>query len=120
VTTVIGSAQRDFSFPSGPTTNATLAYVLAALLLTAGMRRALWRRVTSASAVALAFLVGLSRIYLGYHWATDVLAGWLLATAVIAASYFAGRGLGLVDYQDASVDVTHPGRDHRSQPRHLV
>lgn len=90
-----GNPATDLSFPSGHTTNGTLVYVLAVLLLTAETRHAWWRRTAVGVAMALALLIGLSRLYLGYHWATDVLAGWLLATGVITAAYVAGRRLAL-------------------------
>lgn len=120
VTTLIGGPARDFSFPSGHTTNGTLVYVLAALLLTARVRRALWRGIATGSAVVVALLIGLSRIYLGYHWATDVLAGWLLSTGVVTASYFTCRGLGVADDVDPAVGSIQTVPDHRVQPRHLV
>lgn len=123
--TLLGSPAADYSFPSGHTTDGTLLYVLAALLLTAGLRP-VWRRLAIGAAVALALLIGLSRIYLGYHWATDVLAGWLLAVGIIAASYFTTRRLAPQDGVEASVttDQTVPSHhsvlDHRIRPDHLL
>ncbi|HEX5567925.1 MAG TPA: phosphatase PAP2 family protein [Streptomyces sp.] len=50
-----------------------------------GVRRAVRRAVLWAGAVSVAG-VGFTRIYLGVHWLTDVVAGWLLGTAVVASS----------------------------------
>jgi membrane-associated phospholipid phosphatase len=78
-----------YSFPSGHTATATIGYGLAAWLVILA-----WPRLRSYAiplAVLLPLAVGLSRVYLGVHWPTDVLAGWLfgigwlaLATVVIA------------------------------------
>lgn len=64
------------SFPSGHAMGSTFVYLtLGALLaqLTPGPRLKLY--VLSVAA-ALAGLIGLSRVYLGVHWPSDVLAGW--------------------------------------------
>lgn len=118
--TLIGDRARDFSFPSGHTTNGTLVYVLAALLLTARLRRPLWRWLATGSAITLALLIGLSRVYLGYHWASDVLAGWLLAAGIIAASYFTCGKLGLADEVNAPIGSSQAVRESRPRPHHLV
>ncbi|OAA22287.1 undecaprenyl-diphosphatase [Frankia sp. EI5c] len=71
-----------FAFPSGHTTTSAL---VAAGLAAALYRRAR-RRSSRVAAVAVpgmwALAVGMSRIYLGVHWPTDVLAGWLLAASL--------------------------------------
>ncbi len=112
VASLLGHPAVDLSFPSGHTTNGSLVYVLATLLLTARLRHAGWRRTLVAAAVVLAVLIGLSRVYLGYHWATDVLAGWLLASGVVAASYFTSRRLGLQDPQYRFVASDRPAQLH--------
>jgi undecaprenyl-diphosphatase len=62
-----------FSFPSGHSANATLVYLMIALLvLTPGAQR---RRGLIAAGIA-AFLIGISRVLLGAHWPSDVIAGW--------------------------------------------
>jgi len=66
------------SFPSGHAMNSAAVY----LTLGALTMRLADRRVTKlycmAAAMLLTFLVGTSRIFLGVHYPTDVLAGWLL------------------------------------------
>jgi membrane-associated phospholipid phosphatase len=49
------------------------------------------RVLTYVIAIAFAATVSLSRVYLGHHWLTDVLAGWLLALAWLALVVVAHR-----------------------------
>ncbi len=84
----------DDSFPSGHATQAMVFYgLLAALALEwpplAGRRRL----VVGATAVLVA-LVGYTRVYLGNHWPTDVLGGWLLGWAWLGALDAVRRRLG--------------------------
>jgi undecaprenyl-diphosphatase len=71
-----------YAFPSGHTATATMAYAVLALLLSLSFPRLRW--VFFAVAVVIAIGVGFSRVYLAVHWATDVVGGWLLATAWLA------------------------------------
>jgi membrane protein DedA with SNARE-associated domain/membrane-associated phospholipid phosphatase/GT2 family glycosyltransferase len=72
-----------WSYPSGHTTQAVAAWGILALLFAAGARPRT-RVIAGTAAATLALLVGASRIYLGMHWATDVLGGAAMATAVLA------------------------------------
>jgi undecaprenyl-diphosphatase len=80
-----GSA-HGFAFPSGHATSATAAYLVLAVLMAELMPTARRRVAVLGSGIALALLVGASRIVLGVHWPTDVLAGWALGSAVAAAT----------------------------------
>jgi undecaprenyl-diphosphatase len=62
----------NLSFPSGHSANAAMVYVTLALTLAGSGRRTPWL----VAAFALAFLIGLSRMMLGVHWPSDVVAGW--------------------------------------------
>jgi undecaprenyl-diphosphatase len=77
------TSAHGFSFPSGHTQAATVTYV--SVVLVVGwqlLRPSRAARVTSVVAVTLVVgAVGLSRIYLGAHWPSDVLGGWLSGSA---------------------------------------
>jgi len=61
------------SFPSGHAASSMIFYLTLALALTAGTR---WQRLAAALAIALSFLIGISRVMLGVHWPSDVVGGW--------------------------------------------
>jgi membrane-associated phospholipid phosphatase len=83
-----------YSFPSGHAAGATVFYGVLAAYLISKVRLWRWRALIAASAVALVALVALSRLYLGVHYLSDVVAGiaegiaWLaLIFGVIHASH---------------------------------
>jgi len=82
--------ESTFSFPSGHAMGSmTLAAVLVAL---AWQTR--WRWPVTVAACAFVLLVGLSRVYLGVHYPSDILAGWCAALAWVMGLYlvlFRGR-----------------------------
>ncbi|GMV29362.1 MAG: hypothetical protein AMXMBFR59_14870 [Rhodanobacteraceae bacterium] len=64
------------SFPSGHTLMATVAWVTFAMLLAADFESRRARDYVLLVAWIVAAAVGCSRVYLGVHWPSDVLAGW--------------------------------------------
>lgn len=66
------------SFPSGHSTAAAAIYLTLGALLARFQTRRRLRAFFIGLAVVLTVLVGLSRVYLGVHWPSDVVAGWTL------------------------------------------
>ncbi len=73
----------DPSFPSGHSTF-SMAFALAVILLSQASPH---RRWVVAIALPLALLIGLSRPYLGVHYPSDVVGGWLLAVGWTVGLY---------------------------------
>ena len=87
--------QPEYSFPSGHSMNSIVFYVAVALIVWV-----LWGRraglIATVLAIVLALLIGTSRIYLGYHYFTDVLGGLLAGAAwliIVAAALDGGLWL---------------------------
>jgi len=81
VTSAIPPYETSPAFPSGHALNNTVVACLVAYLLLLHLTSLLWRIVAIALAVLWFVTIGLTRVFLGYHWLTDVIAGWLLGLA---------------------------------------
>ena len=69
------------SFPSGHTSMSAIVFLTLGALIASTRSRVPERLYVLAAAALLALLVGVSRVLLGVHWATDVLGGWAFGAA---------------------------------------
>jgi undecaprenyl-diphosphatase len=92
-----GSIVHTASFPSGHSMMAAVAYLSLGVLVARTLPQRRLKVYVLALAALVTILVGVSRVYLGVHWPTDVLAGWLAGVAwaclcMIGARWLARRG----------------------------
>jgi membrane-associated phospholipid phosphatase len=81
---------RGSSFPSGHTLGSTITYGMLALVLLS-MAHGRWRPWIIGTATTIVVAIGLTRIALGVHFLSDVLAGWFLGVAWIGVTAYAFR-----------------------------
>jgi undecaprenyl-diphosphatase len=75
-----GTAPHSYSFPSGHALCSFCFYGVLAGLLSARIKSLALRMLIWFAAAVLVIVIGLSRIYLGVHYPSDVVAGYLAAT----------------------------------------
>ena len=82
------------SFPSGHATQAVAVFSMLAAVVAAGTPR--WSRKVAvwAAAILVATIVGITRLYLGAHWLTDVLGGSALGTVWFLVVLATSQGVG--------------------------
>lgn len=83
-----GMAVFTASFPSGHATMSAIAYLTLATLVARVDRNRGVKVLVLTLGVGMTLLVGISRIYLGVHWPSDVLAGWCVGAAWAALCWF--------------------------------
>ncbi|MGH2380319.1 MAG: phosphatase PAP2 family protein [Candidatus Limnocylindria bacterium] len=75
--------EHGFSFPSGHAILSMVAYGVLAILVSRSRLPLAARRATIAALGCLILLIGVSRVWLGVHYPTDVLAGWTAGTVIV-------------------------------------
>lgn len=93
-----------WAFPSGHSAQAATFYGAAAVVVWAITPNVRARLVAIAAAVLAALVVGISRVYLGVHWGSDVIAGWAVGIACLAVIV---TGICIID---VGRSPTAPGR----------
>ncbi|MEH3144688.1 MAG: phosphatase PAP2 family protein [Methylobacterium frigidaeris] len=76
------------SFPSGHAMLSAIAYLTLAILLARVERGRRVKAFVMTLGVVTTLLVGVSRLYLGVHWPSDVLAGWCIGAAWASLCWF--------------------------------
>lgn len=108
----------DLSYPSGHATGSAAVIGVLATLCWLRVRRRVVARMVAILAAVFVILVGFSRVYLGVHWPTDVLAGWALGGLLVALGalartrYRARPGPGR--HRDPEGPAVPPGADRRA------
>ncbi len=81
---------NSLAYPSGHSANSMTAFLATALIATPPA----YRRTAAIAAFVVAIVVGLTRIWLGVHWPSDVIGGWALGLLAVVAALTIGERSG--------------------------
>ena len=81
--------ESEYSFPSGHSMNCLVSYGILAYLLLRYCENRKLAKLLSIGLGLIIILIGLSRVYVGVHFPTDVIGGWSLGIAVLVAMIYA-------------------------------
>ncbi len=84
---------QTYSFPSGHAFLSAVTFLTLGVLLARVQHQAEVKIYLLAVAIAITVLVGISRVYIGVHWPTDVLAGWSAGSAWAILCWFIAERL---------------------------
>ena len=92
---LVDALDRTFtaSFPSGHAMISMLAWMTMASVISCHVDNPALRRLAIGLAFSISLAVGLSRVYLGVHWPSDVLAGWCLGLTWAGITWLADHAL---------------------------
>ncbi len=110
----LGGTPSTYGYPSGHTAATVVLFGGIVILVTVATKRLVPRVAAWVVAVALTVAVGLSRVYRGEHYPTDVIAGALLGLGSLAAGVFIIRVAG-VDRADTAHAKKSPSTKRASQ-----
>lgn len=97
------------SFPSAHAMQSATTYLALGVLVASVQRRRRVKAYILSAAVLVTLLVGVSRVYLGVHWPSDVLAGWAVGAAWALLCWLAVRKLQQAG-QVEQPDLAPPGQ----------
>lgn len=112
-----GSIVHTASFPSGHSMMAAVAYLTLGVLLARVQPHPRLKIFVMITAVVVTLLVGVSRVYLGVHWPTDVAAGWLGGAAWAAICFGAARLLAARGHVEPDDGAEAPATLQEDLPR---
>jgi undecaprenyl-diphosphatase len=107
------SITHSASFPSGHSMMSSAVYLTLGVLLARLVPRRVLKTYFIVIALVLAFLVGVSRVYMGVHYPTDVLAGWTLGLVWALICYVVARYLQVRGTVERDVEKTVDGEHVR-------